>query len=253
MKKTLKFLIIIILISPKTFAIGTYKKGDVLYNWKNPGINLRIKPNEKSEIITILPFGERLFVVEENLKKNKFSIQEIAPVVKYDSINEGFNFRGFQIKGFWVKVKTNSGETGYVFDGYLSKLKPDFELNETYFDAKFKLTKSSSKKFPKSISDNAYSKTSFYKNGSYIIQNRSDYVGHEHFFIPNISLEEGYLLVLKSRPYVLQLHKSSGDNQTNYQYDAKELSFTTSLEAISITKITYKSIKGIEIVFEGWD
>lgn len=253
MKNILKILLILILISPKTFAIGAYKKGDVLYNWKNAVVNIRQKPNVQSDIMTTIYFEDRCVVVDDSLKKHKFSVQEMAPIIKHDSINEDLNFKGFQIKGFWVQVKINSGEIGYVFDGYLSKLKPDFELTDAYFDAKFKLTKSTSKKFPKSISDNAYSKTRFYKNGSYIIQNGSDYDGHEHFFIPNISLEEGYLLILKSRPDVLQLHKSSGDDQTNYKYNNKELSFTTSLEAISITKITYKRIKGIEIVMEGWD
>lgn len=30
------------------------------------------------------------------------------------------DFKGYKIKGFWVKVKTKAGLEGYVFDGYLS-------------------------------------------------------------------------------------------------------------------------------------
>lgn len=254
MRNTLKFLVFVILISIKSFAIGQYKKGDILYNWKNSVVNIRQKPNIQSDIITFIHFGDQCVVVDENLKINKFSVQEIAPVVKQDAANEAQNFRGFTIKGFWVQVKIISGEIGYVFDGYLSKLKPNFELTDTYFDSNFKLTKSTSKKFPESVfSDNAYSKTHFYKNGSYIIQNGSNYDAHEHFFIPNISLEEGYLLVLKIRTDVLELHKSAGDNETTYIYNIAELSFVTSLEAITITKIKYKGLKGVEILFEAWD
>ena len=253
MKNILKFSIFITLISLKSFAIGDYKKGDVLYNWKNTVVNIRQNPDIKSEIITTIYFGDRCIVVDESPKTYKFSVQEIAPVIKYDSLNEAQNFRGFTINGFWVKVKTKSGEIGYIFDGYLSKINPNFELTETYFDLNFGRIKSSDKKYPKSISDNAYSRKRLYKNGSYVIENGSDYNGHSHFFIPNCTLEEGYFLVLKSRSDLLELHKSSGDDATNYIYSGNQLSFTTSLEAISITKITHKGLKGIEILIEAWD
>ncbi len=253
MKNRVKFSIFIILISLKSYAIGDYKKGDVLYNWKNTVVNIRQNPSIKSEIINFINFGDCCVVVDESLKAFKFSVQEIAAVIKYDSLNEAQNFRGFTIKGFWVKVKTKSGEIGYVFDGYLSKINPNFELTETYFDLNFDRIKSSNKKYPKSISDNAYSRKRLYKNGSYIIENGSDYDGHSHFFIPNITMEEGYFMVLKSRPDLLELHKSSGDEATNYSYDANSLAFTSTLEAITIKKTTYKGKKGIEILFEGWD
>ena len=253
MKNAVKFLIFIILISLKSFAFGDYKKGDVLYNWKNTIVNIRQNPDIKSEIITTIYCGDRCIVVDDSLKTYKFSVQEIAPVIKYDSLNEAQNFRGFTIKGYWVKVKNKSGEIGYIFDGYLSKINPNFELTETYFDLNFIRIKSSNKKYPKSISDNAYSRKRLYKNGSYIIENGSDYDGHSHFFMPNCTLEEGYFLVLKSRSDLLELHKSSGDDATNYNSTGNELSFTTSLEAITIKKIIFKGRKGIEIVFEGWD
>ena len=252
-KIMIKYLVLTFFTTTQFFAISNYKKGDVLYNWKNTIVNIRQNPDIKSEIITTIFCGDRCIVVDESLKTYKFSVQEIAPVIKYDSLNEAQNFRGFTIKGYWVKVKNKSGEIGYIFDGYLSKINPNFELTETYFDLNFQRIRSINKKYPNSISDNAYSRERFYKNGSYIIENGSDYDGHSHFFIPNCSLEEGYFLVLKSRSDLLELYKSSGDDATNYNSTGNELSFTTSLEAITIKKITFKGKKGIEIIFEGWD
>ena len=150
-------------------------------------------------------------------------------------------------------MQTESGEIGYVFDGYLSKLKPNFELTAAFFDKNFKEVKSKKRKFNDAISDSRYENKYFYKNGSYIKELGSNYDGHSNYFIPNITLEEAYFLVVKTRPDVLELHKSSGDSATNYSYDVKQLSFVTSLEAISITKITPKGLKGIEILIEAWD
>ncbi len=249
----MKTLLILLFSSSQLFASGEYKKNDILYVWKNATINLRAAPNSNCEVITYLSFANKLIVIDNDIKKFPFSIQEIAPVIKYDSLNENLNFRGFKIKGFWVKVKTESGEIGYFFDGYLSKMKPDFELTEIYFNQNFKELKSKKRKFNDAISDSRYENKYFYKNGSYIIELGSNYDGHSHYFIPNITLEEAYFLVLKTRPDVLELQKSSGDTETNYSYDGKQLSFSTSLESISITKITYKGLKGVEILFEAWD
>ncbi len=249
----MKTVLLLLFVSTQLFAIGEYKKGDILYVWKNATINLRFAPNSNCAVITYVSFANKLIVIDDNLKKNPFSVQEIAPIKQDEQSNESYNFRGFKIKGFWVKVKTESGEIGYVFDGYLSKLKPDFELSDAFFNKNFQELKSKKRKFNDALSDGRYENKYFYKNGSYIIELGSNYDGHSHYFIPNLTIEEGYFLVLKTRPDVLELHKSSGDTETNYSYDGKQLSFITSLEAISITKITYKGLKGVEILFEAWD
>lgn len=249
----MKTIITLFFLTTQLFASGEYKKGDVLYVWKNATINLRVAPNSNCEVITYLSFANKLIVIDTDLKKFPFSVQEIAPIKQDEQSNESYNFKGFKIKGFWVKVKTESGEIGYVFDGYLSKIKPDFELTEASFNKNFKELKSKKRKFNDALSDSRYENKYFYKNGSYIIELGSNYDSHSHYFTPNISLEEGYWLLLKTRPDILELHKSSGDTITSFSYNGKQLSFTTSLEAISITKITYKGIKGIEILFEAWD
>ena len=225
----------------------------VLYIWKNATINLRIAPKGTTEIVNYLTIGTKVIVVDNEIKKYPFTVQEIKPRKNLNDTNDILNFKGYNIKGFWVKVQVSSGEIGYIFDGYLSKLKPDFELTEVYFDSNLKKIKTFNKKFLKDNSDNKYYRQRIYKNGSYIIEKGSNYDGHGHYFMPSIMLEEGYLLAVKTRPNMLEMHKTSGDATTIYKYDGNQLSFSTSLEAITIKKITYKGTKGIELIFEAWD
>lgn len=253
MKNLFKCLLFFIVITSKCFAIGAYKKGDVLYNWNDKGINVQQIPAATSEVLTVLYFGEKCLVIDEKIKSKKFYVQEIAPFSKQVSANEELNFTGFKIHGFWVQIRTKSGEIGYVFDGNLSKLKPDFELTKSHFDSKFKLTKSTIKKFPKPNTDEQYLRNYAYKNGNFIKEIGSNYDSHSHYFIPNLTIEEGYWLALKTHPDVLELHKSSGDAYTTYQYEFNKLSFSTSLEAVSISKTKLKGINGIELIFEAWD
>jgi Bacterial SH3 domain len=247
----MKIYIFLLFISSRIFAIGDYAKGHYLYNWKNSIINIRLEANTQSEIITTISFGELCIVVDDECKKHPFSVQELPPEKPIDEFQKAF--QGYVIKGFWVKVKLKSGIIGYVFDGYLSKLKPSFELTESYFEKSFKLIKATSKKYPKSISDGAFSKNKFYKNGSYIIENGGNYDGHYHYFIPTITVEEGYFIMLKTQPNTLELGKSAGDDTTTIQFIDGNLTFSSTLEAISVTKIKYKGFNGVQISFEGWD
>lgn len=247
----MKKYLILLFISSRIVAIGDYKTGDLLYNWKNTTINIRFEANSQSEILTTINFGDLCIVVDEACKKHPFSVQELPAEKPIDEFQQAF--QGYIIKGFWVKVKLKSEIIGYVFDGYLSKLKPSFELTESYFDSQFKLIKATNKKYPESISDGAFSKKQFYKNGSYIIENGGNYDGHYHYFVPNITVEEGYFLMLKTQPNTLELGKSAGDDTTTIQFIDENLTFSSTLEAISVTKIKYKGFNGVQISFEGWD
>lgn len=88
-------------------AIGTYKAGDKLYVWAKSGLTVREKADVKSSKKTWLKFGSLVTVQAEGLKKTAF---------------ETIEFKGFKIKGYWVKIKSGNTE-GWVFDGYLSSLK----------------------------------------------------------------------------------------------------------------------------------
>jgi hypothetical protein len=227
------------------YSIGSYKKGDKLYNWSPTKIPLYTKPNAGSKVVSVLSFEEECIVIDDDLKKTPHTVLEINP--KEDAEND---FKGFSLSGFWVKVKTNDGKTGYVFDAYFSKIKPGFELSTSYFDQEFKLMNAKIKK-PDPKKDNAYSKSYFYKNGASIIQNGTDYDISTCYFIPNISLEEGYFF-LKSTNHI---HPSQ-DSETygiSTEFDGTELSFSSTIENTSIKKIDTKTRKGIEIWLEASD
>ncbi|TRX35340.1 SH3 domain-containing protein [Flavobacterium sp. ZT3R18] len=230
------------------YSIGLYKKGDKLYNWNRSGLDLYTGSNNKCEIIASLPFETQCTVIDDHLKKSSFEFVEIEPKLKEES--EGDNFPGFSISGFWVKIKTKDGQIGYVFDGYLSKIKPGFKLDKSCFDKEFKLIKSKTSK-PNPKKDNAYSYFYLYKNGASIQQTGSDYDSHIHYFIPNISLEEAYLLI--KTPDYLDLSKASGDEETSIHGNDDELSFSSTLENTTLKKINTKTKKGVVIILEAFD
>jgi hypothetical protein len=126
----MKKLSFLLLATLPLFAIGKYKTNDILYNWKVGLVNIRLKPNPESIMLMQISFGEPCVVVDNAIKTHPFAVQEIAPENKTDAYQ--IPFQGYAINGFWVQVKTKLGTIGYVFDGYLSKLKPDFELTTAF-------------------------------------------------------------------------------------------------------------------------
>lgn len=243
----MKFIIMLFLClsTQAGYSIGLYKKGDKLYNCNPSDINLYTHSSAGSKIVSVLKFEDYCIVIDDDLKKTPYTVIEIKP--KSDSEND---FKGFNLSGFWVKVKTNNGKTGYVFDAYLSKTWPGFELSESNFDLEFKLVKSKIKK-PDPKKDNAYSKSYFYKNGAFITENGSDYDISTCYFIPNMSLEEGYFLLKTSDRSPLS--KDSGFDDISIQFDGTELSFSSTVENTSVKKINTKTRKGVEIWLEAAD
>lgn len=93
--------------SSTIWAIGNYKAGDKLTVLAKSGLSLRSNPNSQGKKKSTLPFGTIVTVDAEGLRVTSHEVEE---------------FKGYTIKGHWVKVKAN-GEEGWVFDGYLSHLK----------------------------------------------------------------------------------------------------------------------------------
>lgn len=102
------FLFSLILLPSFAFSIGTYAAGDKLTVHAASGLILRETASPTGTKILTVEYGSLLTVQAEGLKKTAHSVTV---------------FPGFTIKGFWVKVKTANGKTGFVFDGYLSKYK----------------------------------------------------------------------------------------------------------------------------------
>ncbi len=101
-----KFLFFSLLLCMSSFSFGQdrYKKGDILYVMAPSGLRMRQSP-QKGAPMTTIPYGAKV-------KVEGFPTGE--EINKYRQKVDG-------IWGFWPKV-TYDGGTGYVFDGFLSRL-----------------------------------------------------------------------------------------------------------------------------------
>lgn len=107
----------LLLLPAAGLCITSYSIGDQLHVLAPSGLVLRETANPKGAKIGTIVLGEMLTVLKENFKKVPHSVQE---------------FKGYSIRGYWVRVRTIGGLEGYVFDGYLSRYKAPgtFEVKE---------------------------------------------------------------------------------------------------------------------------
>lgn len=109
MKKYLSLLALALFLLPATsFCITSYKVGDQLNVLAPSGLILRDTPKAKGKKLATVALGETVTVLQKNFKKFSHTVAE---------------FKGYNIRGFWVQVRTADGKEGYVFDGYLSRYK----------------------------------------------------------------------------------------------------------------------------------
>ncbi|HCX22890.1 MAG TPA: hypothetical protein DHN29_13300 [Cytophagales bacterium] len=101
-----RFIIALILFMPLLAISQIYNAGDTIYVWNIDGSPIYSEPNSNSGQISTLKHGTKAVVIEQKLKSQPFMIE-----VK----------NGFFIKGYWVKVSTNS-TLGYVFDSDFSTI-----------------------------------------------------------------------------------------------------------------------------------
>ncbi len=91
----------LILISANNlFPISAYKSAKRLYVLAS-NLNMRDKPSIKGKVIGLIPYGSKIVILRKT--------------------NQTYKSEG--IKGFWVKIRYRQ-KSGYVFDGYMSKLPP---------------------------------------------------------------------------------------------------------------------------------
>ena len=189
MTNKLLYIAVLLLFSRSAaFSIGVYNPGDELFVHAGSGLILRKTPDPKGERIMTLSHGEAVKVLKTDFKKKPHSVEE---------------FKGFTIKGFWVKVSTAAGKEGYVFDGYLSKLRaPITIVDDSGSDnsvAEFYLLSNSEKKgsridLPKS--DTRYERyKQLFKNGSEAeIDSGEGGSAQKITFQKGITQEEAYLI-----------------------------------------------------------
>ncbi|MBC7774682.1 MAG: SH3 domain-containing protein [Phycisphaerae bacterium] len=188
MSKLLSLAATLLFFQSFALGIGVYNPGDELFVHAGSGLVLRKTPDPKGERILALNHGDAVKVLKTDFKKKSHSVVE---------------FKGFTIKGFWVKVSTAGGKEGYVFDGYLSKLRAPITIvddaNSGYSIAEFYLLGQSEKKgeridLPKS--DTRYERyKQLFKNGSAAETDSGEGGSSQKItFQKGITLEEAYLI-----------------------------------------------------------
>lgn len=110
MKKLMSLVALLIL------SVGTifshFDTGQQLQVVAHSGLTMRLLPNANSEALKVIPFGEKVKIVTEEMD-----------TMVYQKID--------WVSGNWVLI-SHEGDMGYVFDGFLSDLPLptlDFELN----------------------------------------------------------------------------------------------------------------------------
>lgn len=113
----MKNLLLLLLFAPFSplRAIDFYQPGDTLYVWATSGLVLRKAPSPDGAKLKTVPYGTLLVAL--NYSGDKQTEVEAVP---------GFTAKGekyppVMLRGGFAMVAFR-GDTGYVFDGYLSKL-----------------------------------------------------------------------------------------------------------------------------------
>jgi Bacterial SH3 domain len=167
-------------------AVSGYKAGDKLNVVAKSGLTLRANPGSKGKKKSTLAYGTEVTVLAEGLR--------VTP-------HEVLEFKGFTIDGFWVKVKAGS-EEGWVFDGYLTKLKVDNGSQEAkgasadrdMFDALYSMTSPRKGDRKETQKDGYTNYTQMYEDGTKLTVARYEGGSSRTLtFKKGISQEEAYL------------------------------------------------------------
>lgn len=119
MKKVIA-LIFGVLFSFDSFGITEYKPEEELYIWAESGLNLRERPDFKSEVLAKMPFGEKIICKG---RKSGYDYEHNSLKI-IDEIKISDNkVSKIEMEGNWVKISFRDID-GYVFDAYLSRFKP---------------------------------------------------------------------------------------------------------------------------------
>ena len=106
-------------------AIATPSFNADLYVWARSGLNLRKKPDFKAEKISTIPYGTAVQLIEYGEIGKLYNEMEgefEGPLERsLETLRLGEEV--FYVGGYWVKVKVNE-QIGYLFDAYLSNMKP---------------------------------------------------------------------------------------------------------------------------------
>ena len=231
MKKQFLVLTIICLVfSLSSLATDTYKRGDYLFVWAQSGLNLRHSPTTKSAKIRTLSFGQKVTVVE---RMDISYEMEMISSAKFEGMDK--SFPALKMKGHWVRVATDDGESGYVIDQYLLKFEPA-ERNsesESLLNLSTRRVDTLFQKPQRDAGEGLYlTVKSYHDHGVEAISKMGGVWGETCYTIPNSSMEEvlimfsssynnyeGFLVYKKEEN---RIFLSSNDELCSYSFVQKE-------------------------------
>lgn len=183
-----------ILIPLKSYSINTYSTNDTLFVWANNGLSLRDINSQKGNRINLIPYGEKIIVLQSNIWGYHDTSINIFP------LEENNSFLALNLDGSWVKVRYGNN-VGYVYDGYLSKFPAPLIIGDhnhedldNYLERVFGILKESSKEV---LSDEVLMKTTYYNRGI-SKQNIFSKSAGVKYVLPDFSIEELILFIKNS-------------------------------------------------------
>lgn len=191
MKNNLNKILLLILIIPTVlYSQRQYTPNQTVYCWAKSGLNLRKQPSTNSDKVTKIPFKGSVTVIDT--MKGKSYSDVLTNDSKYP----------LTINGNWLKVsyKSKSGDhidTGYVFDGYLSRIYPQ-SLDDYFLKNYIKTVDTTMTDYGQTFkcSYKLYRK----KNGDYYKHiDEGGRWSHDYYF-PNLSFEEAVMFMMLSFP-----------------------------------------------------
>ncbi len=200
------------------FAIDDYKNGDTVYVWAFSGLTLRQNGSLDAPKIRTVLYGTALIVLDQkfNNTENHVTVEAVP------------GFKGAEgmcpailISGRFVRIVLDR-DTGYVFDGYLSKLpafryltdkkmdnKPHFEDIGEWAKRNFGLAST----FRETYDGAGTHSKNVYRNGI-LVEAWTSKSGVQRTIVPNVSFEESFMILNFMSGYEWGIR-----NQSKHPYD----------------------------------
>lgn len=122
----LHFTILLSVLVSLAHGADHYTAGDTLFVWAKRGLNIWKSPDAKSKVLGALAFGEAIVILEKTESAFESEVLKGRPHEEPD-----LHLEPFRCSGYWVKIKSLTGVTGYVADPYLQKMNPQVLYDPT--------------------------------------------------------------------------------------------------------------------------
>ncbi len=207
-------------------ALGQYKPGDTLYVWAMSGLTLRDGPSLKAAKLANVPYGTMLKVLNYNGAHDS-SVEAVPGYATGEESSPAVLLGGDFAQVTFQAIK------GYLFDGYLSTLpiikysktadsgRPHFESLEEWATRSFGLLQ---KTQTGTFEYGTPSMTQWIFGNGILISGWMEKDGHTRVVLPNVSMEEAFLIFNCMNNYEWQiLYKGKYSELDGYRFEKTSL------------------------------